>query len=366
MNIARATADVAVVGLGAHGLATAASLARRGHSVIGLDQFAPGHGRGSSHGRTRMIRRAYPNPVWNDLVDRAFQAWAELEVESGQTLVHRTGGLYAHRGASQLQGPNCRVVEDPEELAAHMPGLRIPRGYRAVHDPDAGVIEAERALAALRAAADAHGAQLRHDVKVRGWDSSPQGVAVATDAGVVHARRVVVAGGSWAGRLVPQLAPLLEVWRILTVTVSPGQRDGMPPALGSFSIDRPEGLVFGIPDANGNGVKLGVDAGEVWDPEDPVAMPSQSEIRTLQDLLAQYVPGLNVDPVEVAACLYTMTADRRFILGPLADAPEVIVASACSGHGFKFAPAIGDALADLATDVARPDLEFVSTERRGL
>ncbi|RKN05928.1 N-methyl-L-tryptophan oxidase [Streptomyces radicis] len=359
-------ADVVVIGLGVHGSAAAASLARRGRRVIALDRFGPGHHRGSSHGRTRMIRRAYPHPVWNGLVDRAFAAWAALEAESGERLVRRTGGLFAHRGTSRLQGPGCVAVDDRGELARRMPGLAVPEGYRAVHDPGAGVIEAASALAALRGAALAHGAELRHGARVRGWEPKGAGVRVATDDGVLTAARLVIAAGPWSGALVPSLAPLFEVWRILTVTVRAGQPVGMPPRLGAFSVDRPEGLLFGVPDALGNGVKIGVDAGPSWDPEEPPAPPSPREIAELRELLASCVPGLDTTPVEAVACLYTMTEDRRFVIGPLADAPGVVVVAACSGHGFKFGPALGDAVADLCDGVPRPDLDFVSTARRGL
>lgn len=359
-------ADVVVVGLGIHGSAAAAALARRGVDVIAIDRFAPGHTRGSSHGRTRMIRRAYPNPVWNDLVARAFEGWGALERETGQTLVHRTGGLYAHRGASQLQGPDCVVVDDHAHMAELMPGFAVPSGYRAVYDPSAGVLEASRALAALQRSAADHGADLRWGVHAAGWERVPGGVVLRTDAGELRARRLVIAGGSWMAGLVPELTPLLEVWRILTVTVAPDQPVGMPPALGAFSVERSEGLAFGIPDADGNGVKLGVDAGVIWDPEMPVAPPSDAEAQVLRSLLETYVPGIDTTPIELAACLYTMTADRRFVIGPLRRAPEVVVASACSGHGFKFGPAIGQALADLATGVDRHDLDFISTSRREL
>lgn len=359
-------ADVVVVGLGIHGSAAVHSLARRGVDVIGIDRFGPAHARGSSHGRTRMIRRAYPNPVWNGLVARAHDGWRALEHETGTTLVHRTGGLYAHRGEAQLQGPDCRVVDDPAEMSHLMPGFAVPEGYRAVFDPSAGVVEAADALAALQRGALARGAQLRWQTRVEGWERIADGVVVRTDSGDVRARRLVVAGGSWMRTLVPQLAPLLEVWRILTLTVAPGQPVGMPPALGAFSVDRPEGLVFGIPDAAGNGVKVGVDAGEVWDPEIAVAPPTEDEAASLRELMSRYVPGIDTSPAELAACLYTMTADRRFIVGALAASPEVIIASACSGHGFKFGPAVGDALADLATGVPRPDLDFISTTRREL
>lgn len=358
--------DVVVVGLGIHGSATVSELARRGVDVVGIDRFAPGHARGSSHGRTRMIRRAYPNPVWNDLVDSAFDGWGELERRSGQTLVRRTGGLYAHAGHSQLQGEGCVLIEDPAELSARMPGLRVPAGFSAVYDPSAGVIEAERAIAALQAEARAAGAQLRFDERMLGWDSTAEGVEVVTESGSIRAERVVFTVGSWVAATFPSFADLIEIWRIITLTVAPGQPAGMPPSLGAVSIDRPEGLLFGIPDADGNGVKLGIDAREIWDPETPVAPLSAAEIAHFQDLFAHYLPGLDATPVEAAACLYTMTDDKRFIVGSMPGAPEVIVASACSGHGFKFGPAIGAALADLASGTARPDLDFISVTRRSV
>lgn len=362
----RASADVVVLGLGIHGIATAASLARRGVRVIGIEQFGPSHRRGSSHGRTRMIRRAYPNAVWNGLVERAYDAWGRLERESGRTLIHRTGGLYAHRGESQLQGRDCVVLEDPAEIAARMPGLQVPAGYRAVFDPHAGMLEAAAAIDALADSAATAGADLRYNVRVDGWETTAEGVVLSTSDGVISGARLVIAAGSWADRMVPALDGMLEVWRILTLTVAPGQAVGEPPSLGAFSIDRDDGLLFGLPDAAGNGVKIGVDAGQVWDPDVPVAPPSAAETAELRELLHTYIPALNTEPTELAACLYTMTEDRRFIVGALTDAPEVVVVSACSGHGFKFGAAIGDAAADLATGVERPDLDFISTTRRGL
>ncbi|PVW03814.1 N-methyl-L-tryptophan oxidase [Microbacterium sp. Gd 4-13] len=359
-------ADVVVLGLGVHGSAAVASLARRGHRVVGLERFAAGHARGSSHGRTRMIRRAYPNPVWNGFVAEAYEAWAALERESGRTLIHRTGGVYAHEGASQLQGPDCVALADAAAVAGVFPGLRIPEGYGAVYDPNAGVLEAEAALDALRASATRNGADLRFGARVDGWDTTSSGIVVRAGDDEVRAGRLVVAPGSWAARMLPALAPIVEVWRILTLTVAAGQPVAMPPQLGAFSIDRPEGLVFGIPDAAGNGLKIGVDAGAVWDPEEPVAPATPAEVDELRALMSDYVPGIDTTVVEAAACLYTMTEDKRFVLGPLADGPEVIAVSACSGHGFKFGAAVGDAVADLHEGRSRDDLSFISTARRGL
>ncbi|MET7399676.1 FAD-dependent oxidoreductase [Dactylosporangium sp. NPDC005572] len=368
MSRPAAEADVLVVGLGIHGSAAAYEIARRGSGVVGIDQFAEDHHRGSSHGRTRMIRRAYPNPAWNDLVDRAFAGWERWERDSGVTLIHRTGGLYAHRGAARLQGPGCELVEDRERLRELMPSFAVPDGYRAVFDPSAGVVEAGSALAVARAGARAAGAELAFGERILDWEATAGGCLVETSARRIRARSLVLATGAWVGRAVPRLAGLFEVWRIVTVTVRPGQAAARPPGLGAFSVERAEGLVFGIPDAAGNGFKAGIDAGEVWDPERPPAPPAPAEIAELCRLMADYVPGAGTDPrhdvVEAASCLYTMTADRRFVLGRLPWAPQVIVAAACSGHGFKFGPAIGAAVADLCGGDDRRDLDFVGVDRR--
>ncbi|WP_165949660.1 FAD-dependent oxidoreductase [Micromonospora sp. KC207] len=363
-----AEVEVLVVGLGIHGSAAAYELALRGVRVAAIDQFAEDHHRGSSHGRTRMIRRAYPNPVWSDLVERAFAGWERWERASGETLLHRTGGLYAHRGTSQLQGPGCEIVEDTDRLRELMPSFVVPDGHQAVFDPSAGVVEAGTALGVARAGARAAGAELVFGERMLRWQASGEGCLVETSARRIRARSLVLATGAWVGRAVPRLADLFEVWRIVTVTLRSGQPPARPPWLGAFSVDRPEGLLFGIPDAAGNGFKAGIDAGEVWDPERPVVPPTGGEISELCRLMTRYVPGVDADPerdvVEAASCLYTMTRDRRFVLGRLPWAQPVVVAAACSGHGFKFGPAIGAAVADLCRGEERRDLDFVGVERR--
>lgn len=358
--------DVVVVGLGVQGTASAWELAERGLDVIGLDQFDEGHTRGSSHGRTRMIRRAYPNRAWNPLVDRAFAGWRRWEERSGETLVRRTGGLYVHPdSSSQLQGPDLEIVHDPARAAQLMTSFAMPGGHSAVYDPTAGVVEAAAALRVARAGARQRGAELAFGERMVDWCQEPGGdVVVTTDRRTIRADTLVLAPGAWVGGVVPELADLFEVWRILTVTVRPGQWAGLPPGLGCFSVNRPDGLLFGIPDVAGNGVKVGVDARQVWDPVLAPDPPTAAEIARLCALLTTVVPDLEPDVVDSVACLYTMTADRRFVVGRLPATPRVIVAAACSGHGFKFGPAIGEAVADLVTGRERPDLDFVGVARR--
>ncbi|WP_432564239.1 FAD-dependent oxidoreductase [Kineococcus sp. SYSU DK003] len=358
------TFDVVVTGLGIHGSAAAFELASRGERVLGLDRFPEGHVRGSSHGRTRMIRRAYPNPVWNDLVERAQHGWARWERTAGRSLVHRTGGLYAHPGSSQLQGPGCVCVQNPDALRSLAPGLSLPPGWAAVHDPSAGVVEASTALRVARDGARRLGADLAFGERVLRWEQTGDGCLVQTDRRTVRTRRLVLAGGAWNGELEPSLAGLFTVWRILTATFRPGQPVAQPPSLTAFSVDRPDGLVFGLPDVDGSGLKVGIDAEHPWDPELPPTPPTAAEVDRLVRTATALVPGLEPDVVETAACLYTMTEDKRFVLGALPHAPAVVVAAACSGHGFKFGPAVGEAVADLCQGVARPDLDFIGIDRR--
>lgn len=355
-------ADVVIIGLGIHGAAAAYEMAARGVSVVAIEQFAPAHTRGSSHGATRMIRRAYPNPVWNPLVERAFAGWERWSAASSTPFVHTTGGLYAHERAGALQGPDCEVV-DESRFRALMPSLAVPEGYSAVYDPHAGVVEAELALTFALSEATRLGADLRFGVALESWHESPYGVVVETDAGPLRASRLVLAPGPWVAGVVPELADFIEVWRILTVTASTGQPDAAPPGLGSFSVDLPEGLVFGLPEAGGHGLKLGVDAGLVWDPSVAPVPPSEREVRHLHELLERFVPTADLSSLDPVACLYTMTPDKRFIVGVLPWAPSVVVVSACSGHGFKFGPAIGEAVADLVQGFTRADLDFLAVDR---
>ncbi|MER5183899.1 N-methyl-L-tryptophan oxidase [Streptomyces sp. NPDC002896] len=364
----RAVADeetgVVVVGLGAHGSAALHHLARQGIPAIGLEQFTLGHDRGSSHGATRMIRRAYPDPVWDPFVDAAYTGWAELAEESGQRLVTRTGGLFAHPSGTPggLRGPSCIEV-DAVEASLRAPGLRIPEGYGAVYDPDAGVIDAEGALRAQLALARAAGAQVRDGEPVKGFEPDGSGVVVTTAHGRIRAERLVLCAGPWTGRLLPRLAPALRVTRIVNAYFEAAD-DGplAPPGLGVFSLELPQGLVYGIPALGGQGLKVGLDSGDACDPDAPRRPAQPDELALLTDAVRRHLPAAGALRSHLT-CLYTMTDDRRFVLGPLSDLPQVVVASACSGHGFKFTPAIGAALADLARGLPRPDLDFLAPAR---
>ncbi|MEV6167230.1 N-methyl-L-tryptophan oxidase [Streptomyces sp. NPDC051954] len=356
--------DAIVVGLGVHGSAALHRLSARGLDVLGLEQYASGHELGSSHGATRMIRRAYPHPDWEGLVDTAFRAWADLEEAAKTQLLDITGGLYAAPldRPDPLRGPGCRQV-DPDEAARIFPGLRLPAGFGAVHDPGAGIIDARETLRAQLALAERSGAAVLDRTPVLGWEPDGDEVVVRTADGELRTRRLVLCTGPWTAAQVPSLASHLTVTRIVNAYFAadpegPLGRSG----LGSFSVDLPQGLLYGFPAADGRGLKAGLDSGPAWDPDAPRPPASADELALLAEAVAEVLPGAG--PVtESLTCLYTMTADRRFLVGEVPGMPQVLVASACSGHGFKFGPAIGEALADLVCGTARPDLEFLSPAR---
>ncbi|WP_214104885.1 FAD-dependent oxidoreductase [Acrocarpospora catenulata] len=358
--------DTIVIGAGVHGSSAAWQLAARGDRVLHLEQFEAGHGRGSSHGPTRMIRRAYPSPVWDELVDRAYQAWTALEAESGRALVTRTGGLYARPagGAGGLRGPNCTVV-DAARAAEIFPGLALGEEYVAVHDPDAGVIDAAGALAALAELGRGYGVRRHDGTPALDWAPDGDGVVVRTPHGALRAARLVVCAGPWTGSLIPAFADVLRVIRIVNIHVGSSVTSTLaPPALGSFSVDVPDvGLLYGIPAIGGRAVKIGLDLGPDDDPADVPGPVTETERATLRALAARFLPTADGGVVEDLACRYTMAPNNRFAVGPLPETPQVLVAAACSGHGFKFGPAIGAALADLAYGLPRPDLDFLDPAR---
>ncbi|MEV2189428.1 FAD-dependent oxidoreductase [Streptomyces phaeochromogenes] len=362
-------ADVIVVGAGIHGSSAAWQLAARGASVIHLDRFPAGHTEGSSHGRTRMIRRAYPAEIWDGLVDTAYSAWQELELAAGQRLVTTTGGLYARAAGAPgtLRGPGCENV-DHARAAELFPGLRLCEGFSAVHDPAAGVIDAQASLTALAALGRAHGVDRRDGCAVLRWRRDGEGVRVDTDQGVLRAGRLVVCAGPWTGELLPAFARPLSVVRIVNLHLGSSRRHLLePPLLGAFSVDVPDvGLLYGIPAFGGAGVKIGLDHGPPEDPSVPAGPVTEAERDRLLGLASRFLPAADGPVEETITCRYTMAPKNRFAVGRLPGEERVLTAAACSGHGFKFGPALGAALADLAEGKERPDLDFLSPAAMGI
>ncbi|BCW90130.1 Monomeric sarcosine oxidase [Alphaproteobacteria bacterium SO-S41] len=355
--------DVAVVGLGAMGSAALFHLSRRGQRVIGLEQFALGHDKGSSHGESRVIRLAYfEHPSYVPLLRRAYENWRELERLSGETLLTVTGVLEAGRPdselvagsleASRLHGLSHEVLS-AAEINARFPAFDLPADYTGVWQGDGGYLKPERASAAHRALARRHGAEIRSETKVRAIEPGARSVRIVMDDEVIEAGRVVVSAGAWIGELAPVLKPHLRLTRQVLCWYRPKTPAAF--ALGAlpvFLIDGADDMVYGFPDFAETGFKCASHRGaEILASADAAAQDAgpADEARTRR-FLERYMPGGAGELRAMKTCIYTMTPDEDFIVDLAPGDPRIVLASPCSGHGFKFASLMGEVLADLALE----------------
>ena len=353
--------DAVVVGLGAMGSAVLAELAARGRRVIGLDRFAPPHELGSSHGKSRIIREAYfEDPRYVPLVQRAYERWADLERESGATLVLRTGGLMIGpqqgtlvRGALLSAETHALPHErlNAADARAAYPALRVPDDVMAVREPRAGVLFPEACIAAQLTRARRHGAQIRCDEPALAWATDGAGVDVRTARGRYRAGSLVLTAGAWLARLVPELDLPLAVTRQALYWFEPAANpERFAPERFPIFIweDEPGRFLYGFPDL-GDGVKIARHMeGEPTDPDRVRREVSAAETEALRATMARCVPDAAGRLRQAAVCLYTNTPDQHFIVDRHPAHEQVVIASPCSGHGFKFASALGEVLADLA------------------
>jgi sarcosine oxidase len=354
--------DVAVVGLGVMGSAALRALARRGLRAVGIERLTPGHDRGSSHGATRIIRLGYfEDPCYVPLVREAFALWRALEQEAGAPLLRVTGIVEIGAPDSELVTGTLRSARahaldhetlDAAALMRRFPAFCVPENFVGVYQPEGGILAAEPAVLAQIALARAAGAAVRVSETVRAIEPRPEGVRIVTDRGTIGARQAIVAAGPWVKHLLPDLAVPIRVTRQVVGWFAPGD----PPLFAPercpvFLIDTGAGVFYGFPAGDKPGIKFAKHHhdDETADPDAPARPMTETDRATLRAALAAHVPAACGALLDAQTCLYTMAPDGHFIIDRLAGAPQVIVASPCSGHGFKFAPVIGEILADLAT-----------------
>lgn len=358
------------------GSATVYHLAKRGFRVLGLDAFARGHTNGSSHGTTRIIREAYyESPEYVPLVQRAYGLWRELEAESSRHLLTMTGDLnigtpesrsVAGAIASARRHHLAYEMLPAVDVARRFPGFRLPDDLVAVYEPNAGILDPEACVLAHLDLAMRHGAELRHCEPVRHWSANGGGVRVATDTETYRAGYLVVTVGPWASELLAQLALPLSVQRVVNVHFAPAVPQLFEPEqCPVYLLQVLEGHFYGFPALPGDGVKIGRhDVGEVCTPHTIRRAVDAEEIAILREVLDRYLPGAAGDVLRTLTCMYTNTPDRDFILDRHPEHPNVAYGCGFSGHGFKFATAIGEVFADIATGAApRHDVTFLSATR---
>jgi sarcosine oxidase len=355
--------DVVVVGLGATGAAALNRLARRGVRLLGIERLTPGHDQGSSHGESRIIRLGYfEHPSYVPLLRRTYELWRELEAETAARFLHITGILEigppggevvsGTLAASHLHGLPHQVM-DAAETMRRFPAFKIPDDDVGVFQPDGGFIAAEAAIAAMLAQARAAGADIQTGVAVRSVTPRNHGVRIETSAGAIEARTAIVAAGPWLKQLMPDLPAPLRVTREVMGWFEP--RNPVPFLSGPFPVfllESPLGQHYGFPPWRGGLLKIAKHhhRNEAVDPDHVDRVVSAEDEALIRPAVSQYIPAA-AGPLRLAkTCLYTMTPDRDFLIDRLPGAPNIVVASPCSGHGFKFAPVVGEILADLATE----------------
>lgn len=374
--------DVAVVGLGAMGSAAAWQLALRGQSVIGFDQFHPPHSMGSSHGDTRAIREAYyEDPSYVPFVRRAYELWAELEAETGRELLRTTGALMVGREDGLLV-PGSRASAERHgiahealsaaEIRRRWPVLTPGDGMSGLLEQRAGLLEIDECLNAQLGLAGKLGAELHFDEAVGTWrpvdaDDAESPIRLETAGGSYQAQRMVLTAGAWTSGLVRKLGAPLHVSRQVMAWFAP-REDGEAYRAGALPIWMWEwgrqDFAWAFPDA-GAGVKAGHHLpGAAVDPSSYDREVHAEDEEHVREWLAGTMPGAAGELLKAETCLYTNTPDAHFLIDLHPKRSNIVLACPCSGHGFKFAPAIGEAIAELSTArQSRHDLSLFGIER---
>lgn len=369
--------DAAVVGLGAMGSAAAYHLAKRGLRVVGFEQFAMGHDLGASSGRSRIIRKAYfENAAYVPLLVRAYELWRKLEELTHTQLLEMTGVLIAGPPESEVVSGTLHAARlhnlqveclNASELRERFPAMRVRDAEVGVLEPDAGVVFPEAAVAAHQAAAIAAGAELRDRAAVKTCRKTTGGFVVELqDGDEILTSQIVVCAGPWFGRIAQEQGIRLSVQRNVQYWFEPLSGDFTPDVLPAFLIERPElpGALYGFPDL-GDGVKAAFHGvGDRTDPDKLDRDVENAEVHAMRIALGDFLPNAPGELRSFKACMYALTPDHHFVVGHAPGQPGVVLAGGFSGHGFKFAPVIGEMCAQLVTDGSTPyDIAFLSARR---
>lgn len=375
--------DTIVVGIGGMGSAAAWQLARRGQRVLGLERFDIPHAMGSSHGVTRIIRLPYhEDPAYVPLLRRAYELWRDIEARAGGKLLTITGSIDGGpEDGPVFQGAlaSARLHDLPHlvlraaDINERFPGYRLPAHLRAVFQPEGGFVASERAIVAHVLAAQAAGVEIHARERVSGWAARDggEGVMVTTDKGNYAAARLVLTAGAWMAELAAPLRRLAVPERQVLAWLQPQLPELFTPdRFPVFNLDVEEGRYYGLPIYEVPGFKFGRyhHRGETAAADDIRREVDAEDERLLRQFAERYFPAGSGPTMALRSCMFTNTPDDHFILDRHPEHPQVILASPCSGHGYKFCSVIGEILADLATDdgTTRHDISFFRLNRPAL
>ncbi|XP_047451090.1 peroxisomal sarcosine oxidase [Mugil cephalus] len=356
--------DCIVIGAGVQGSFTAYELAKRNKKTLLLEQFVLPHTRGSSHGQTRIIRYAYEQDFYINMMRECFQLWAQLEREAGVTLYRQTGMLVMGPEKSQsfqllkntMQRNNIRVVNlNRDNFNQHIPHVNLAEGDGALVEVAAGVLYADRALKTAQGLFQKLGGVIRDQQKVTDIKPGPV-VTVSTSSGVYRAKALVITAGPWANKLLAHtgLELPLEVMKLNVcywkekVPGSYGVKKRFPCFIQTEGVESKQ-HIYGLPSNEYPGLmKICYHIGSITDADHRDQQTDNTDIDILQRYIARCFPGLVPKPAVVESCIYTLTPDRHFVLDRHPTYSNIVIGAGFSGHGFKFGPLIGKILTELS------------------
>jgi sarcosine oxidase len=365
--------DTIVLGLGGMGSAAALACAQRGQKVLGLEQFHLVHDQGSSHGHSRIIREAYyEHPAYVPLVQEAFRRWNDLESRTGQSLLTRSACANIGLPESEIiQGVQRAATEHrlpierwhAQTIRSNIPAMTVPDDYVAVVETNAGWLRVEECVRTMQHLASKLGATLHGQERVISWKYTADHVDVVTDQESYQAGQLIITTGPWAGQMLAELGLPLRVMRQQQLWFTPPEAMAplyAAPQLPIFMIDTPEGHFYGIPSQAGPGVKIAQHYGtpELPSPDGINRSFLDQDLVPVRQFLNNYLPTLaSATLASSAVCIYTLSPDRHFIIDRHPHHERVALATGFSGHGLKFAPVIGEMLADLLENKVRKDTQ---------
>lgn len=377
--------DVIVIGMGSMGSAACYHLARAGASVLGLEQFEIPHSMGSHHGQSRIIRKAYfEHPDYVPLLEQAYRNWSALEVITGSSVFLRTGLLYmGRRDQLLLKGSKASAVQygipletiPSSDIYHRYPQLSLPKEFEVLFEPDAGLVMPERAVLLYTDQAIRLGADVRANTGVTGWHRDGSGYRVNTASGPVYATKLVITAGPYASKILPEIAGSLNVTRQVVAWVIPKNQDAF--RLGNFPCwtlaeEGVPGIYYGFPvlpvGSHGGPIGFKVAHHAPADPCDPDTVSrhtTEADEAPLRRVLRTYFREGYQSTHLLKTCLYTNTPDENFIIDYLpGHERDVAIAAGFSGHGFKFASAVGEILAELVLEgQTKSPIGFLSASR---
>ena len=377
--------DFIVIGVGSMGSAACYYLSKRGHKVLGLEQFDISHELGSHAGQSRIIRKAYfEHPDYVPLLERAYKNWKALEWETGKQVYFKTGLLYAGKpgneiitGVERAAGLYNIDLDELNDLAAadQFPQFKFPEDFEILFEPEAGFITPERSIRLYAKEAVEKGAAIRPNEKVTDWKKEGSNIIVKTDKDTYQCDQLIITAGAWAGKLIPGFVDKIKVTRQFVAWIRTKMDDQFQ--LNKFPCwmigdDIKHGCYYGFPllDTKKFGEPAGLKLAHhypsiVTDPDTVNRQTTEADIENLKYCLDKYLPGVFDAVLSTKICLYANSPDENFIIDKLPGYEEnVSIACGFSGHGFKFASVIGEIMADLAIEgeTALP-IEFLNAKR---